>query len=124
MVIGSVRFIDMGLKAFIFTKADQPERLQKYYVPMAPAVSVERLEKSAEEKTITLTEEEISMIKSWLQNYERWQEEESKIDYLASRRQKDASINLAMIIVGLPLYLYHWLIIRKETKEKQLAIQS
>ncbi|TSD01120.1 MAG: hypothetical protein Athens071426_706, partial [Parcubacteria group bacterium Athens0714_26] len=72
---------------------------------------------------MTLTENEVSLMESWLENYKRWQGEESKIDYLASRRQKDASINLAMIIVGLPLYLYHWLIIKKETKEQLVVNQ-
>jgi hypothetical protein len=117
LVIGGVRFLDMGLKMFVFTQADAPERLQKYYVPMAP-VSIDKLEKTAAEKTITLTENEATMINSWLQDYKKWQAEESKIDYLASRRQRDASINLAMILVGLPLYLYHWLIIKRETKRE------
>lgn len=31
----------------------------------------------------------------------------------------DASINLAMILVGLPLYLYHWQIIGRETRGEE-----
>lgn len=113
LTIGAVRFLDMGLKAYVFTKADDPERIQRgyYYGLPIPVEKVTVLETSAD-----LTTEEIASVKSWIANYQKWQEEEAKIDYLASRRQRDASINLAMIIVGLPLYLYHWRIIRRETK--------
>lgn len=32
-------------------------------------------------------------------------------------RQRELSNSLAMIVVGLPLYLYHWAIIRKENRK-------
>jgi hypothetical protein len=113
VTIGAIRFLDMGLKAFVFTKADDPEKIQRNYYYGLP-IPVEKV--SVLETSEDLTTEEIASVKSWIANYQEWQEDEAKIDYLVSRRQREASINLAMIIIGLPLYLYHWRIIRRETK--------
>jgi len=79
LTIGGVRFLDMGLKAFIFTKAEQEQR----YDAMSPS-SVE-----------------------------------PEVSYVTAKRHRDASLNLSLILIGLPLYLYHWRLIRKETKNKE-----
>ncbi len=113
LISGAVRFIDMGLKMYIFTKAEEPERIQQKYYGYQPPMPVAELEKYQESKE--LTKEEIIILKDYLANYKNWQEEQGKIDYLTSKRQREASNNLAMILVGLPLYLYHWRLIRKET---------
>jgi len=114
LTIGMVRFIDMGLKAYVFTKADDPETIQYRYYYSAP-VPLEKLETYQESEELTADEKET--LKSFLTNYKEWEEKEAKIDYLASKRQREASSNLAMILVGLPLYLYHWRIIKRETNK-------
>jgi len=114
LVIGSVRFIDMGLKMFVFTKAEQDEQIRQQYKPYInqplSRVELEKIQSSEE-----LSEKEIEAVQQWYKNYQNWQEEQGNIDYLASRRQEDASLNLALILVGLPLYLYHWRTIKRET---------
>jgi hypothetical protein len=119
LVVGVIRFIDMGLKIYVFTKADDPTRIshQRYYY--SGPIEIEKIEMAQDSEE--LTEEEIEILKGFLADYKEWEEKESQVDYLISQRQKDASNNLAMIIVGLPLYLYHWRLIRKETKEKEEA---
>lgn len=117
LVIGSVKFIDMGLKMFVFTKAEEPERLQQMYYYPTPVSSISKLETYQDSEELTTEEKET--LKTFLANYKDWAEKEAKIDYLVSNRQKQASNNLAMILVGLPLYLYHWRIIKRETKEKE-----
>lgn len=121
VISGTVRFLDMGLKMFVFTKAEDIDKIQqKYYGPVySTPVPIEKLQQYQESTSTELTSEEKAALKSWLANYKKLQEEEAKIDYLVSQRQKEASNNLAMILVGLPLYLYHWRIIRKETKEEK-----
>ncbi len=118
LTIGMVRFIDMGLKMYVFTKADDPEALQQRYYYPTP-ISLEKLEGYQESEELTADEKET--LKSFLTNYKEWEEKEAKIDYLASSRQRQASSNLAMILVGLPLYLYHWRIIKRETKGQNNA---
>lgn len=93
IIIGSVRFLDMGLKAYVFTKADQELRYD-YRVPSP------KIEGEGEGDTVECPELM------------------SNQDYITSRRHKDASINLSLILVGLPLYLYHWGLIRRESREK------
>jgi len=123
MTIGGVRFIDMGLKAFIFTKAEEEQRLYNKQPPMP--IQIERIEKIATtQDTTDLTDDEKATIRQWLNDYKSWQEQQSKFDYIISKRHKDASFNLALIIVGLPLYLYHWGIIKRETKRKKNQIQE
>lgn len=121
LTIGGVRFVDMGLKAFIFTKAEEEQRL--IYQQMPVPYSVPRIEKFQqeieEEKEVCLSEEEKVTFEQWLADYQDWKERRSKIDPVTTRRHRDASLNLALILVGLSLYLYHWRIIKRETKNKK-----
>lgn len=105
----------MGLKAFVFTKADQGLR-GNYEQPLSPPMPIEKLEKIS--KGSELSQSDQALIRDWLVSYQEWQKKQGKIDYLASQRQRQASTNVSLILVGLPLYLYHWSIIRRETKEK------
>ena len=118
VVSGAVRFLDMGLKVFIFTKADDDQKLQRFYpYSSIPAISIEKIQNFQESTSTELTSEEKTALKSWLAEYQAYKEQADKTDYLTSQRQRDASSSLAMILVGLPLYLYHWRIIKRETKE-------
>jgi hypothetical protein len=119
LVAGAVRFIDMGLKTFVFVKADEAQRIQqKYYGGLSSPVLPFAAEKmQVAENDGKLTDEERATIKKWAADYKAQQEEFAKIDYVASDRQREASGNLAMILVGLPLYLYHWTLIKREVKK-------
>jgi len=117
LVIGGVRFVDMGLKAFVFTKAEEEQRLLYKMPPMIP-VEIKKLEQvEGSKKEFCLPEKDRAAIELWLAEYKEWKERRTKIDPITARRHRDASLNLAMILVGLPLYLYHWRIIKKETKK-------
>lgn len=109
ITIGIVRFVDLALKVYIFKKAEQAET----YRQMPAAIPSKAMDSGSAER-LKVDED---LVKQWEQDYKTWREEQSKIDYLSSSRQQTASNSLAMIIIGLPLYLYHWRIIRRETKE-------
>jgi hypothetical protein len=112
LTIGSVRFVNMGLKAFVFTQAEQEE---KYRYDMPTPYPLERLEKVATDEKLTDAERE--QIKQWLKEQKEAKEERAKIDYRLVRRHQDASMNIALILVGFPLYLYHWRTIKKEMND-------
>jgi len=114
MTIGSVRFLDMALKAFVFTQAEEEERAM-YKEPFYAPMPVDRLEK-ASIGTATLSVEEKANLTQWLGEYKNWKETRSKVDLVVARRHRNASLNLAMMLIGLPLYLFHWRVIQKETK--------
>jgi hypothetical protein len=64
LIIGSVRFVDMGLKAFVFTKAEEEQSLysrQPAPMPIERIKEVEDLKDNQE-----LSEEEKILIKEWL----------------------------------------------------------
>lgn len=116
LIIGGVRFVDMGLKAFVFTKAEEERRLI-YQEPSYVPYPLQKIEVLQDEEG--LSEEEKAIIKQWLVDYKELKEKRSKIDPVTAQRHRDASLNLALILIGLPLYLYHWGIIKREVKKQE-----
>ncbi|HAZ28370.1 MAG TPA: hypothetical protein DCY48_01180 [Candidatus Magasanikbacteria bacterium] len=115
MVIGAVNFINMGLKAWVFTQADQEQTL--WDAPPKPYGIEEKIPTDADVEKIELTETEKQAIKNWVMDYDAWNERTKNIDVAKSRRHREAARNLSFLIVGMPLYLYHWGVIKKETKK-------
>ncbi len=91
VVIGCVQLVNLGLRAFVFTKADQV-----YQYPMAAPVS------SPDGKAAVVQQPSQADLEVFQNNQ------------ITSQRERDAATALAMIIVGVPLYLYHWSVIRKD----------
>ena len=119
LIIGSVNFLNMGLKAFVFTQADEESRIFSKQIPIPTIPRIESIKQGIEEgKDICLSAEEKASVESWLVDYNNWKESVSKIDPITSRRHRDASINLSLILIGLPLYLYHWRIIKRESQRR------
>jgi hypothetical protein len=110
VAIGGVRLIDMALRALIFTEAEAQERLFNRQPPYPPV----RFRGGAVADTAVLTLEEREQVRAWLQEYENWRRQAELVDPVTARRHRDAASSLAMILVGLPLYLYHWRLIRRE----------
>ena len=110
VVIGSARFVDMGLRTFVFTKAEANQS-QDYNRLRAISYSMERIEIMQNDENFA--EEERVIMRQMIDEYKNQDEE---VSHLTIKRHRDASTNLAMILVGLPLYFYHWRIIRRETK--------
>ncbi len=119
-IFGSVRFIDMGLRAFIFTAADEHERVMHLNPPTLYPVTlgrIEQLEEKAQNNAeVCLTQEEKIDIQNWLIAYRNWESRNMAISWFVARQHREASNNLAVILIGLPLFLYHWRIIQRETK--------
>jgi len=97
ITIGLVRLVDLGLKAYIFTKADRVDTYPRFPVPI-----------KEDPREVVLTEEE----QEKLEQKRIAAEEKNK----ESRRQRDASNSIALIIVGTPLFLYHWRTIQKDKR--------
>jgi hypothetical protein len=89
VVIGSINMVNLGLKTFVFKEADRYE----VYPPM---VKVEGENQLSEEEQKARQDKD-----------------------LARQRQREFSDAVAMILVGTPLYLYHWKTIQREGKESK-----
>ena len=110
LVISGIRFLDMGLKAFVFTKADEEQRIRYSMPPMSYQLDkIEAMRQGGQ-----LSAEETINLDQFLADYNAWKERSEKTDPLTAQRQKTASSSLAMILIGLPLYLYHWRVIKEE----------
>ena len=89
VIIGSVQLINLGLKTFIFTKADV-----FYNYPMsAPVPTKDNQIQEPDPKAV----------------------EEYQRNNLVSQRQREAANAIAMIVVGAPLFIYHWRLARKQS---------
>jgi hypothetical protein len=111
VTIGSVGFLNMGLKAYVFTQADSVDRYYREMPPRPRAIEETRRLLDAE----SLTAEETARIRRHLADVEDWEEGLQRIDHVKARRHRNAAENLALMLIGLPLYLYHWRTIKLES---------
>ncbi|MGI6637423.1 MAG: hypothetical protein ACOX2Z_03735 [Minisyncoccales bacterium] len=108
-VVGVVRFLDMGLREFIFTDADNENLFYSRMTYKSP----EDIRGLSEEGRV-LIENELRELESIIADHDYW-ELARELDPQKARRHREASSNLAAILVGIPLYLFHWNIIKKES---------
>lgn len=83
-VIGAVQLVDLGIKVFVFKGADRYD----YSYPAKIA--------GPDGKEIKQTDEEIA------------EQKRMQLTETTRQRQRQASTAVSMILVGFPLYLYHW----------------
>ncbi len=88
-VFGCIQIVNLGLKATVFKEADVYE---SYPMAVEPGKTVVESTEAAKIR----------------------QERETK-----RQRQRELSNAIAMVAVGIPLYLYHWKVIKKENKKNQ-----
>jgi hypothetical protein len=88
VIIGGVELVNLALKSWVFTKADT------YYNYPGPKVVPEKGQTVQEP-----TQEELAQ-------YQK--------DDLAARRQGQAANAIALMVIGAPLFLYHWRLARRE----------
>ena len=93
-VIGIIRLVDLGMKVYLFNGADQYT-----YYDVRPV---------KEPGTPDMTEEEQ---KQYEEQEKKRQEEDN-----TRNRQREFSGAVSMILVGIPLYIYHWKTIQNENK--------
>ena len=98
VIIGLVRFLDLGLKVYVFQKADH------FAVYPYPAGKP-----GMEGREMTFAEKE---------EFKKEQEAAQR-ENVISQRQGTASSSLAMILVGIPIFLYHWRIISRESRSEK-----
>ncbi|MCD8484845.1 hypothetical protein LRY65_02265 [Candidatus Woesebacteria bacterium] len=84
--------------------------LSQYVFPLQPRTSAPPVPYVLQ-KTVSdaegLTVEEQQLLDQWEQDYQRWLEEDSKIDYELENRKRTYATALAMILVGGPVFLIH-----------------
>ena len=118
VITGSIRAFTMALEVFVFKDIDKQEQLS--YARPFSASYVDGLKTIQNDES--LTEEDRESIKAWLDDYENWKVENESFDHVGARRQKETASILASVMVGFPLYLYHWNLIKTETRGKKNSV--
>lgn len=95
ITIGCVRMVSLGLKTYIFKQADI------YYNYPGPRQLAVEGDKAVEQQEPS--KEEIK----------EFEEKQRK-----SNRQREAAESIAFILVGVPLYFYHWRVIRRDKEQE------
>ncbi len=98
VVIGLVNLADLGLKTYVFTNADQMAIYPQYPAKPAPSATSDQNQRPTAEE---------------LTRYETQQAEAQRTQQ-ASQNARTASNAIAMILVGAPLFLYHWKTLEKD----------
>lgn len=114
----------MGLKAWVFTQAEQDQRNERP-MPMRFEGGMTMTDDTLAKKILEcdascdLSAEEKTTVKEWISDYAEWKENYEKIDYVVQQRHRDAASSLAQLIIGLPLYMYHWRMATRKRKEEE-----
>jgi hypothetical protein len=123
LVIGSAMLINLGLKAWVFTKADEQDIYMSQPAPLyldkAPN-DAKALQVCSDKCLLTAMEKE--QINNWLIDYETWQAQEKNRnpnDWTVRNRQRQGATAISLILIGLPLWLFHWATIKRDLRDKK-----
>jgi hypothetical protein len=113
VVIGSSGFVSMALKAFVFTQADDERFLYREMPPKPYGVASAR---SLGEGEIVFRD--TIQARRYQEALDDYLDRRERVDPATAQRHRDAANNLSFILIGLPVYLYHWRIIRRDQAER------
>ena len=112
LAIGIGNLANTTLKATIFKEAEKRDYSVCYSYPYyISSVDLKNLE--------GLTVNQNEKIESMIRDYEAWQETNTGESCYRSERENRIVNSLTMILIALPLYIFHWAIIKKEKKENE-----
>ncbi len=90
-VVGGIMLLNLGLKTWVFTKADQSYYSSPCAMPVSP-----------DGKTATCTPEQIAEQKK--------QDEDNR----KAQKQSEAAQAVSMIIIAAPVWWFHWRLAKRE----------
>lgn len=113
IVWGTVDLANLGLRTWFFKNADRADDWSMPTPYMTAEVKMgETAERCAEK--CDLTEGEKQQIQNWLVDYKNWQDQDN---LRTARKQKNAVRDISMLVVAIPLFIWHWKMISKESRE-------
>lgn len=111
VTIGSAQMVGLGLRTWVLTEADSEMRIR--WVPEPPMrVAPDRVARL--ESDTTLDETTRQALRDWAEDYRQMREERETVDPVRASRQRDLAGALSLLLVGFPLFFYHWGVIRRE----------
>ncbi|MFZ6015788.1 MAG: hypothetical protein ACOYUZ_05570 [Patescibacteria group bacterium] len=102
VVFSTADLVNLGLKTWVFPKADLNEWRE-------PACTAMIIKDPTGGETEAVYQQRLAECEA-----NKIDEDEAR----AIRNQKDAVRDISFLVVGIPLFLYHWITLRKEKDEK------
>jgi hypothetical protein len=112
LAIGIGNLLNTTLKASFFTEAEKRDYSVCNVQPYFSMPDVKNLENAA-------TDEQKAQISSLVADYQNWKQQNTGEECYKAERQKKIVDALTMIVVSLPIYLFHWSFIIRERKNKE-----
>lgn len=109
VAVGTGRILNTALKAYVFPKAEKGGFSRCNQQPPVYNIGLDAKSVASEDQKAQLDQ----MIK----DYERWKNENSGEECYITERQTNYVDSLTMLLVSLPIFLFHWKIIKKEKNE-------
>lgn len=110
VIIGAVGLINLGLQLAFFRSALE----YRYgYVQPAYPYFLESVKFDEAISKIELTEDQKRALEQWKVEYDNYVAKGKKLGYLPYILDSFTR-NIAFLIVGIPVYFYHWSLIKKE----------
>jgi hypothetical protein len=115
IVFATVDLANLGLSTWVFKNADKADDWSMPAPYMTNEVKVgETAERCADKCDLSAAEKQ--QIQQWLADYKNWQDQNN---LRTARKQKNAVRDISMLVVAIPLFLWHWKMIGKEAKENK-----
>ncbi|MDP3964825.1 MAG: DUF5671 domain-containing protein [bacterium] len=112
IVFGSM-LVNLGLKTYVFTKADTEESYRYAPTEVDPSVRGSLSAVAGCEADCGFDAETIQYAERYDADFDEWSETREG----SSRKQSEAANEIAFLLVAIPLFWYHWHVARREGKE-------
>ena len=112
VAVGIGTILNTVLKAYAFPKAEKGGYSRCNQQPPVYALDKNNLAEVS-------TEEQKIMLDNIIKDYEQWKKDNAEGECYSQERQNNIVNALTMIIIALPIYLFHWRLIKKDKEEKE-----
>lgn len=112
VAVGSGRIIDTALKFYAFPKAEKGGYSRCNQQPPIYGLEKESLAGVA-------TGDQKAQLENILRDYEQWKKDNTGEECYSQERQSNTVDALTMLIIALPICLFHWMLIKKDKIENK-----
>jgi hypothetical protein len=108
VAVGTGNLLNTGLKYYFFPKAEKGGYSRCNNQP--PVYGLEKTSYST-----VATDDQKTQLENMLRDYENWKANNSGEECYSQERQNNAVNALTMMIIALPIFVFHWRLIKKES---------
>jgi hypothetical protein len=121
IVIAGGMLINLALKTWVIKSADQQTNISGPMVKSVPSETGYNSETAALQSVIDcgakcgIEAQTVTLAKQWMTDYNAWQ----TISVNYNNKQRQAASTIPFVALGIPLFWYHWSVVRKELRDKK-----